>query len=356
MQNNNDNIFPILRYYAAFCVMFLHFTGYMRIYVPDHAGSIGVLRSAVNFYQPTVVMFAISGFLISASLERSDCNATLFIKKRFFRLYPELWLSMAVYLLVLFLVIPGVFDISILRWIITQGIGIAATPSCMQKFATGSINGPLWYITVLIQLYILVFLFKKMSKGSKSPLLYWLTCALLAFGNLAAHFLNPTLPSTGQKLLERCFIPYAIWFFIGVTFQTFRLYQKTKGIVTLAVLLVVHSMMRIFGILEFGYYTGLLSGMATASITVLFAHLSDKLLYKLRLKELSQKLRKADISYGLYLYHWLFLNLLIHFKLYERFHWIVCLGLFTICTLIAAFVCQMLMSEATKVLKTRGNS
>ncbi|WP_026657588.1 acyltransferase family protein [Butyrivibrio sp. AC2005] len=348
MQKKEKNAFGILRYWAAFCVMCLHFTGYMRIYVPDHAVSIGILRSAIDFYQPTVILFAISGFLISASLERSGLDVKLFMKKRFFRLYPELWLSMAVYLASLFLIIPDKFDISILRWIVTQGIGFAATPSCMQKFATGSINGPLWYITVLLQLYILLFLFKLVTKNSKSPVLYGITCFVLSLGNIAAFILRDMLSSTGQKLLERCFIPYAVFFFIGAFCQTCSLYNQKYTNLVLAVLLMLHSLIRITRVYDYGYYTGLITGMATAAIAVLAAHVIMKEKSVRLLETLEQKARKTDITYGMYLYHWLFLNLLIHFKLYEKYHWSVCLLGFTAATLLFAYASRKICSSFTK--------
>ncbi|WP_081846611.1 acyltransferase family protein [Butyrivibrio sp. AE3004] len=326
MTNEKGNSFGILRYYAAFCVMYLHFTGYMMSLVPDHVRGIGVLRSIVNFYQPTVIMFAISGFLISASLERGGMDAKTFVKKRFSRLYPDLWLSMAVYIAALYLIIRDKFDSSILKWCFTQGIGIAGTPSCLKDFATGSINGPMWYFTVLIQLYILVFLFKLITKNSRSSVLYGITCAVLAVCNIICSMSVSKIGDTGAKLLERFFLPYAVWFFMGVFIQTCKLHE-IKNIKTISLItVIIHAVIRISGTYDIGYYTGVITGICTCILTIAAAHL------------LTCTKIKTDLSYGMYLYHWLFLNLIIHYQLYDKFHWMVCLIIFTLSTIVFAYI------------------
>ncbi|SEQ36531.1 acyltransferase family protein [Butyrivibrio sp. TB] len=340
VRNYDGNCFSILKYLAVLCVMCLHFTGYMRIYVPDQTMGLNALRSVIEFYQPTVVMLAISGFLVSASIERTGLNARLYAKKRFLRIYPELWISMAVYIIVLCSIVPELCDNSLAIWVLTQGIGIAATPSCMQGFATGSINGSLWFVTVIIQLYFLIFLFKYLTRNSKSKVVYGIVFAFLVISNVVAYIVSPELTITEQKLLERCFLPYAIWFFIGVLFQTFRLYEKKHSATFLVILIVIHLGVKFSGFIDHGYYTGLLSGILAAMITILVGNLSYERVYRRNLCRVAQKLRKADISYGMYLYHWLFINILIHYKIYERVHWIICLVLFIVLTCVVAFACH----------------
>ena len=346
MRSFNANLFPILRYLAIFCVMCLHFTGYMRIYVPDHAVGISVLRSVIDFYQPTVVLFSISGFLISASIDGLGIdNLKLYLKKRFLRLYPELWVSMLFYIICIYCVVPELLDNSIFKWIITQGIGIAATPSCMQEFATGSINGSMWYITVLIQLYILLFIFKLFIKNNNSRYVYGFIFIAFTICNLTAFYINPVLPPIAQKLLERSFVPYAIWFFIGVLFHDLGLYQKRYSILFLIILIMIHFLIKTFKIFDFGYYTGLLSGMAVAAIAILVATFTIKKTYYSRLISFCLKLKKTDISYGMYLNHWLFINLLIHYKIYEKIHWGICFVLYILATIIVAFVGHIITSK-----------
>lgn len=326
MVNYRKNAFGPIRYYAAFCVMYLHFTGYMRTLVPYEFGNITILRSIVDFYQPTIIMFAISGFLISASIERSGLDAKSFIYKRILKIYPDLWISMIVYLIVLIVIISSYFDMSVVKWVLVQGIGFAYTPSCLKSFATGSINGPLWFVTVLLQLYVAIFLFKLVTKNSTSLILHTVVCGLLMVCNYVSLILCKTMGETASKLLERCFLPYAIWFFVGVFFQTCGLYKKNSVKKIAFILVPLHAFIRISGWGDVGYYTGIITGIITAILTIIIAFSLPKVDCK------------VDLTYGMYLYHWLFLNIIIHYKIYENLSWISCLLIFTGMTLVFAYV------------------
>lgn len=113
------------------------------------------LRKTSEFFPGVIVLFTVSGFLISDSMERSKTKGE-FLKKRVLRLYPELWLCTMVNIVVLLIIASEYLDGSILLWLATQIIGIANTPSCLDGFATGSVNGALWTIFVEIQLYLLI--------------------------------------------------------------------------------------------------------------------------------------------------------------------------------------------------------
>jgi peptidoglycan/LPS O-acetylase OafA/YrhL len=190
-----------------------------------------------------------------------------------------------------------------------------------------------------------------MTNNSKSPILYGATCFILSLGNIWAFIVNGSLSEMGQKILERSFIPYAIWFFIGVFCRTCRLYIRKYTNLVLAILLMLHSVVRITKFFDQGYYTGLITGMCTAAITVLAAHIIKQDIIKKDLEEISNKLKKTDLSYGLYLYHWLFLNLLIHYKLYNKYHWTVCLLMYTVATIIFAYISKMLCRPFISFIK-----
>ena len=69
------NGFDILRYAAALSVMLLHYSSYAMILsekLPVHAGAVMDKTREIALLFPGVVMlFAISGFLVSASFERA---------------------------------------------------------------------------------------------------------------------------------------------------------------------------------------------------------------------------------------------------------------------------------------------
>lgn len=87
--NLKQNSFDILKYWAAFSVMFLHYTYYAFREAEQAWGFMDKLRKTSEFFPGVIVLFTISGFLISDSMERSKTKGE-FLRKRVFRLYPEL--------------------------------------------------------------------------------------------------------------------------------------------------------------------------------------------------------------------------------------------------------------------------
>lgn len=171
------------------------------------------LRYVVSFFPGVVVLFAISGFLVSGSMERSK-NRKEFFARRVFRLYPELWVCTLVNLLLLLCLTRQRFSTEILFWCVTQIFGIANTPDCFSNFATGSVNGALWTIFTEVQLYVLLGIFYPlMKKWSKK--LWGVIIAAAASANLVCARLAELFPGTVEKIIERTFVPYAVWFLIG---------------------------------------------------------------------------------------------------------------------------------------------
>lgn len=329
MENKNasvqvqKNAFDILRYYAAFSVMLLHYTGYARIYGFGGLFVLSVLRTVVTFFPGVVVLFSISGFLISASRERTP-DSGLFFKKRILRLYPELWVCTLFNLLILTILVSDRFDSGILVWLATQVFGIANTPGCLKDFATGSVNGALWTIFVELQFYfILLFCYRFLSRLS---MVSWsILLVLCAAVNLLAGHLTPILPSYANKLLERSFLPYMLWFFIGVFCYSKRavllpIFRKYCPFFFLLYLVLFQ-----FPIFKNGYYCSILISVLCPIVTIGLAYL----LPALRIK--------TDLTYGMFLYHWIVLNMIVYFDLFRKLPWSICLFLFILATLLLSW-------------------
>ena len=209
-----SNCFDPIRLWAAFSVMFLHYTGYAINLSDSSLQFMHVLRTIVSLFPGVVVLFALSGFLISASCERSKDFKDYF-RKRVLRMYPELWVCTIVNLIVVSILAYKMLDKSIFLWLATQFLGIANTPSCLKTFATGSINGSLWTIFTEIQLYVILGLsFKYLIKLNTIKWLFLLI--FLVMCNIGADYFTAMVGGGLAKLIERSFFPYAIWFFIGV--------------------------------------------------------------------------------------------------------------------------------------------
>ena len=109
----DKNGFDILRYAAALSVMLLHYSSYMMILsenlsVRGAAVMDGTRRWALLF-PGVVILFAMSGFLISASFERVGSRKEFFLR-RVLRMYPELWICTIINLAVVCILVPQMLD------------------------------------------------------------------------------------------------------------------------------------------------------------------------------------------------------------------------------------------------------
>ena len=213
-----NNGFDLLRYTAAFSVMMLHYSSYCMILsqnLPAQASAVmSRARHIALMFPGVVILFTMSGFLVAASFERAKTRKEFFLR-RALRIYPELWICTIINLAVVCILVPQLLDRGMILWVMTQIFGIANTPACLKALPTGSINGTLWTIFTEVQLYIvlaIIYPFLQKMKGKQ-----WMTfLSLLVAVNLVCAVLVRDGSGVMAKLIERIFVPYALWFFIGV--------------------------------------------------------------------------------------------------------------------------------------------
>ena len=336
----SDNCFDILRYWAAFSVMYLHFTGYALIYTESASWFISALRTVATIMPGVVVLFSLSGFLIAGSLERTKSLRDFFIK-RVLRLYPELWVCTLANFLVLLIIARKTLDSSIIPWLISQIFGIANTPTCLRTFATGSVNGALWTVFTEIQLYIVVAVtFKAVKKLSLKGWVVFLSLLLLL--NIGADLIaNYVGNSFINKLIERLFLPYALWFYIGV-FCALKFDLVVPIMKKYIVLILVFYLAARYCDLGLpGYYCNALIGIMCPLAIIGLAY------------SLPPRRIKMDITYGLFLYHWIFINLIVHYKLFSSMSIFVVTALFTLLSVGAAWVSSIYVGKWSKHLSMK---
>lgn len=331
------NGFDILRYVAALSVMLLHYSSYAMILsenLPARAGAVmDRTRQAALLFPGVVILFAMSGFLVSASFERAGTRKEFF-RRRVLRVYPDLWICTAVNLVVICLLVPELLDQSMILWLGTQILGIANTPDCLKTFGTGSVNGALWTVFTEVQLYIVLgIVYPRLQKLKK---IHWAAVLTgLAALNLACGGVVQDSESMLPKLIERTCVPYALWFFTGVFCYQKR--QKLLAVLKTAFLplLVVYLIIESAGISLSGYYTDIVTGILLPFLVIGCAYCLPGIRWK------------TDLSYGMFLYHWIILNVIVHYDLMNKLPWYVGLLLFLTGSVIAAaasrklnFYCQ----------------
>lgn len=147
----------------------------------------------------------------------------------------------------------------------------------------------------------------------------------LAACNVLADFVSSSSDGAIAKIIERFFLTYALWFFIGVF-----CYVKRERMISLLKKMVV-PLLFLYVICKFlpidipGYYSNIAVGILLPLIVIGGG-------YSLPPIRIS-----CDLTYEIFLYHWIVLNIIIHFDLINKLSWGVCLLAFIGTTFIFAW-------------------
>lgn len=216
----NENCYDVIRVFAALQVMLFHFLAHFQIdTLPDF------LNDSLHLFSGVIIFFAISGYLITASYDRTiqqlgeKNGKRVYIKKRLMRIYPPLWIAFIVSCICMLLfyrkVIWGSLG-QIGAWIIAS-ISFAQfyTPDFFRDYGVGAPNGSLWTICVELQFYIVIMLTYKWLK--KADYKIWtVLLGIACIINYVSDRLSYAVPDIIYKLYRMTFIPYAYILFLGM--------------------------------------------------------------------------------------------------------------------------------------------
>lgn len=230
-----------------------------------------------------------------------------YLKKRFWRIYPELWLGVTIEIIAIVIFYVDKIDwMKLIIFIFTQGTILQFwTPEFLRGYGCGTPNGSLWTMCILIQFYIIIWFIYKLLH--KRKIWIWLISlgilvTISAFFNI---FFKELLPEIIYKLYKQTVIPY-LWLFIMGAFiaenkEKILPILKKYWYVFLGIALVVQiiqiDILASYGVIRsFSLFFGLL-GVA----------------YKFPKFNISK-----DISYGIYIYHMTIVNILISIGFMEN--------------------------------------
>ena len=214
-----NNIFDIIRYYAMLQVMINHMAEHFKLQLP------AVLQALIKF-QGVVILFALSGYLTAASLDRDSMNGDIdkqkFLKKRFFRIFPEYWLCVLINTVVIFVLYSPKPNLKEgLIYVITQfGCLNFYTGEWLRGYGVGAPNGSLWTILVELEFYVIILLIWKWIKNK--GIITW-SLLLAAFAGM--NYITAISGNSEMliiKLINCSIIPYLYMFMIGCFFYRFR--------------------------------------------------------------------------------------------------------------------------------------
>lgn len=293
-----DNNFDLIRIFAATQVLVLHAADRLEIEPMGFEG-------ALAMFPGVPIFFVLSGFLVSASFDRSKTLVDYF-RNRLLRIFPGLWVCLAVTLVALVALGINIWSPSIVPWLATQAVALIYTPDFLAGFGSGSYNGSLWTIPVELQFYavlpIVFLLFRKHRLAA--------SLGALALALLCAIALKTVLPHMGQasergleKLVRYSFAPHIYQFLLGVCMQIGGFwrspYIRGKGILWLA-----------------AYIAFRLAAPQSAATNAVGTCLMGVAVIALAYTGPAiSALKGRDISYGVYIYHGLVLNVMIELGL-----------------------------------------
>lgn len=294
-----DNIFDLLRLWAILQVTIGHLQQHLQASLP--------MTINVFFGFPgVVVLFAISGFLVTASFDRlmdREKGVLLYVKKRVCRIFPGLWISIIVSSVCIMMVYSRRPTMSEgLIYALTQFFGCNFyTGDWLRGYGVGAPNGSLWTICVELQFYILIMLVWKWLKQQR--VYTWMLSIVVGICiNIISGKWGGISDSITYKLFSVTVLPYLYMFLIGAMayryFDTFVLFVRKYRILLIVGLFVMMQIGNRY--VPIGEYVNILSGVCLASLTCVLAY------------ALGRKVRLPfDISYGIYLYHMIIVNVLV---------------------------------------------
>ena len=297
MLDYRKNSFNLIRLLAALQVFVGHAVAHLKI---NYSFKI------ITLFQGVPIFFFLSGFLIWSSIGRTS-EFGEYIKKRVLRVYPELWIGVALSIVsILVLYIRNVDWVDLGLFTITQSTVLQFwTPDSLRGFGCGTPNGSLWTIGVIIQFYLLAWPLHKLLKKKRDWIILILFSVVL---NVIYPELRALIPSNILlKLFGQTVFPYLWIFLFGGLVWSYREsivpFLKKFWWVALCIMLVA----KYAGVPRFGAYD-LLNSVCLFALITGFAYK----FYGLNVK--------YDISYGIYIYHMIVINVLIELNIIESWY------------------------------------
>lgn len=307
--NRNGDCLNTIRLIAVIQVVFGHTTRWLKIPYSDMMD----LFSAI--FQGVPIFFMMSGFLVWFSIGRSK-SFIEYVLKRFWRLYPELWVAVLFEIVVILMIYNHQIEWGkLVLFAVSEGTMPFWMPDFLRDYGTGKPNGALWTISCLIKFYIIGFFMYKWMKGR--PLRIWIPFLLflICFGHFSS-FIKDNAPSKWVLLYNLSTLPF-LWLFAMGAFIADRwnngVLEFLKRYWPLAFITTIIVEFTGFDIdcsdPDYGYF--LIKCISTLFWILGFAYAFPQLNVK------------TDISYALFLYHMTIIQIFYTYGYTQNFVYII---------------------------------
>ena len=326
---NSLNLFRLL---ACLEVLVGHVSVHLGLSMPK------IIDCPLNLFIGVPIFFILSGFLIWKSLENTP-DFKRYFSKRILRLYPELWVCLFVEILSIVLFYKEYVPISdYMLFTFTQGtIFQFWTPDSLRGYGCGTPNGSLWTITVIVQFYIFIYLMRQwLNKANKRTWIFILLMTI--FIGVCSSISSKQMPAILGKLFMQTLLPYAWLFFVGVFIQKF----KNRILSHLIEYWWLYFMLYIVDV----YFS---MDLYVAKYPVIGCVLLAMCMIGFAYRYPNINTGK-DISYGVYIYHMIFVNIAVTWGYLNS--WIAFVTVIVI-TFVVAYSSTIIVGEYGRRLRSQ---
>lgn len=263
----------------------------------------------LNLFLGVPIFFSLSGFLIWASIERTPCFKD-YLKKRILRIYPELWIGVLLSLTTIVIFYFEHIDWKLMGvFAITQGTFMQFwTPEFLRDFGCGTPNGSLWTICVIIQFYIVAWFLHKALKRKRDWIILIIVSLLVGVFTPQISRCIPNIIL--RKLFTQTIIPH-LWMFLTGAFVWEYKDKILKPLMRFwyipAILLVILRVLQV---------------PTTGTYDIFRCTLLSLFVFGFGYKFPQFNIKK-DISYGIYIYHMIVINVLVELNMIESWAYFI---------------------------------
>jgi peptidoglycan/LPS O-acetylase OafA/YrhL len=295
----------------------MHSIGYLKLdQIPK------IIVEFLSLFPGVPIFFVMSGFLISASYER-DNNIWKYTKNRVLRIYPALWVSLVIAIITMYIFFENSVSFATsIKWFFARATFLQFYHNnIFNDYGMGNLNGTLWTIFIELQFYVLVPILYGLFKNNLSK-----TLVILFFISFSVNLVFKNLDSTSfiVKLVFITIWPYLYMFLFGVFIQkNYWIIQKLlkgKFVYLITLYLVFGYICIIYSLIPKDYYYSILVFLL---VPLIFSLAYSKVNFNLITL-------KNDISYGIYIYHLVIINIFIEINLVGDIKYLFLLIILTI--------------------------
>ena len=331
--DRRDNCFSLIRLVVALSVVYQHAYN-SGINIPN--------INIINWIDKVPVFFFISAYSIMLSLDSKKVTFKEFSVKRFFRLYPELFIAILFEVLIFAIQYPQLLsNISFYLWIFAQLTFFQFwTPECLRFYGNGTPNGSLWTNIVFIQFYVIIYYLsnkiKKLSISKDAVVLLILICV-----NSGISLLDGNINVILYKLVLQTLLPYLYMFYFGIIFYKYldKLIPICQKYFWLIFIIFVLAS-------KYNYLTDFIPHTSNTG-TVIHVLICCLFFYAFAYKFRNLKI-KRDYSYGIYVFHMPIINFFVQNKIIDNGY--ICLLVVYILSIVFAIISNKLSKRIIKKL------